>query len=223
MKLMLIEDDPRMTEHLAENLKHQGILSLPIRSLAEIQDVVKSNAVVDFIVMDRLLENFDTKAVLPMLRQKWPGIPIIVISAISTPNERTDLINLGADDYLGKPFSTQELVARMKALLRRTSPSMGNFIQVGNLIIDSVRRCISVGEKQDTLPAREFTVLRALMVDPTRIWSKEELLDYVWGQVSGVETNVVEATIANIRKKLIDLQSDATIKNMRNVGYWIAK
>lgn len=223
MKLLLIEDDERLSEHLIQNLKDHGFLALNLRNQNEISSVLKSNSVVDFILMDRLLNTFDTKTILPQLRQKWPSAPVIVLSAINSPNERTDVINLGADDYIGKPFSSQELIARMKALLRRTASPIGNYIHVGNVVIDSMGHLISVDNKAESLPSREFTVLRTLATDPNRIWSKDDLLDYVWGHAVNVETNVVESTIANIRKKLDDLGATITIKNLRNAGYWIAK
>ncbi|MBL7544005.1 MAG: response regulator transcription factor [Bdellovibrionaceae bacterium] len=223
MKLLLIEDDKRLSEHLTQNLKDHGFLALNLYTNDEISNILKSNLVFDFILMDRLLNNFDTKTILPLLRQKWPSAPIIVLSAINSPNERTDVINLGADDYIGKPFSSQELIARMKALLRRSANPVGNYIHVGNVVIDFMGRVISVGSKTENLPSREFTVLRTLAIDPNRIWSKDDLLDYVWGHTAHVETNVVESTIANIRKKLEELGATITIKNLRNAGYWIAK
>ena len=90
-------------------------------------------------------------------------------------------------------------------------------------MIDSIKHIVSVAEKGETLPAREFALLRTLAQDPARIWSKDELLDYVWGQAATVDTNVVESTIANIRKKLAELGANVSIRNMRNAGYWIAE
>lgn len=221
MKLLLIEDDLKLAAHLSENFKEHGFSTVLVHSKAELSDALKSPLKLEFVIMDRLLGNFDTKEMLGPLRAKWPEVPIIVVSAISTPNERSDLINAGADDYIGKPFSTNELIARMRALLRRTTSPSGNYLQVGNLVLDSMKRIVSVGEKASTLPAREFAILRTLALDPTRIWSKEDLLDYVWGQSPEVETNVVESTIANVRKKLEELGAKISIRNMRNAGYWI--
>lgn len=223
MKILLIEDDTTLVSHLSESLKEQGFITTVATSSQELAEILESPFWPDLILMDRLLRSFDTKEFFPRLRQKWPSVPAIILSAISTPNERTDMLNLGADDYLGKPFSTQELMARIRVQLRRNSSSQSGFLQVGNLIVDSMKRVVSVGEKSEALPAREFAVVRTLAQDPTRIWNKEELLDYVWGQTSSVETNVVESTIANVRRKLEVLGADVSIRNMRNAGYWIAK
>lgn len=222
MRLFLIEDDLKLAQHLCDNLKDHGFHTTAFSSHQEVVEVLNSPLRPDFIVMDRLLGSADSKQLMPDIRKKWPQVPIIILSAISTPNERTDLLNLGADDYLGKPFSTQELIARIRALARRSSTPVNNYVQVGNLVIDSMKRIISVNDKAENLPTREFTLLHTLAIDPTRVWSKEELLDYVWGQSTNVDTNVVESTIANIRKKLKDLDATVSIKNLRNAGYWIA-
>jgi DNA-binding response OmpR family regulator len=223
MRLLLIEDDLKLSNHLADSLKNYGFTATQASTQEAIRELLLAPLKIDFILMDRLIDGFDMKQLFPELKRLWPSVPTIVISAISTPNERTELIDLGADDYLGKPFSTQELVARMKALLRRSSMPVGNYIRAGNLIIDSLKRIISVGNKTDSLPPREFALLRTLALDPNRIWSKDDLLDYVWGQGADIETNVVESTIANVRKKLVDLQADVSIRNMRNTGYWLAR
>lgn len=223
MRLLLLEDDLKLALHLEDSFKDHGFLSIIVSSYKELCDTLKSPITVDFVIMDRILGTFDSKDLLPEIKNKWPSAPTIILSAISTPNERTDLINLGADDYIGKPFSTLELVARIRALLRRTSMPGGNYLQVGNVMIDSMKRIISVGNKTDCLPAREFSLLRTLAQDPNRIWSKEDLLDYIWGQSSAVETNVVESTVTNVRKKLEELGANVLIRNMRNAGYWITK
>jgi DNA-binding response OmpR family regulator len=221
MKLLLVEDDARLAEHLSESFKNHGFVVDHVSNQEDLDSAIAVKNQVDFVILDRLLGAHDSKDSLPKIRKRWPATPVLILSAISTPNERTDLINLGADDYLGKPFSTQELIARVRALLRRNSVPAGVYLQIGNLIIDSVKRIISVGSSVETLPAKEFLLLKTLAQESGRVWSRNELLDYVWGLNVDVETNVVEATIANLRKKLGDIHAQISIKNMRNAGYWI--
>jgi len=221
MKLLLVEDDERLRAHLEECLRDHGFFTQSVASRDELLLVLNDKTSFDIIVMDRMIGPYDTKDLLGDLRKVWPLTPVLILSAISTPNERTDLINLGADDYLGKPFSTQELLARLRAQLRKTVAPIGNFLKVGNLVIDSVKRIISVEGQAEQLPPREFSLLRTLALDPNRIWSRDDLLDYVWGQSTQVETNVVEATVANLRRKLERLGANVTIRNLRNAGYWI--
>lgn len=221
MKLVLLEDDQKLAQLLIQSLKDIGFNTEHCVNLEDFKEVLKKNSKIDFFILDRLVGTEDTKSIMADLRKDRPLTPIIVLSAISTPNEKTDLLNLGVDDYIGKPFSTQELIARMRALLRRMSVPPQNYIQVGNLIIDSTKRIISVENRTELLPAKEFLLLHTLSQQTGRVWNKNDLLDYIWGQTIDVETNVVEATIANIRKKLNELGAKASIKNARNMGYWI--
>lgn len=222
MKLLLIEDDSKLTAHLIENFQRSGFSPVAVSTVEELRAMIDSPMRFDVIVMDRLLGTNDTKTLLPEIRRKWSSAALVILSAVSTPNERSELLDAGADDYIGKPFSTKELLSRIRALLRRIASPPENYVQVGNLILDSMRRTISVDSEVSTLPAREFTLLRALATDPTKVWPRSELLDYIWGQSADVDTNVVEATIANLRKRLTELKANVTIKNLRNAGYWIA-
>lgn len=221
MTLLLVEDDLTLARHLVVNLKDHGILTHHAKSQLELDENLQGPNEFDFVILDRLLGRFDSKNSLKNIKLKWPHAPLMVLSAVCTPNERTDLINLGADDYMGKPFSTQELIARIRALVRRTAPSSGNFIQVGNLTIDMIKRIVSVGSQMATLPSKEFILLQTLTSEPGRVWSRSDLLDYVWSMPATAESNVVESTIANLRKKLTELGSQVHIRNSRNAGYWV--
>lgn len=221
MKVLLVEDDSRLVGHLIPSLKDHGFVVNHVHNLEGLGSALQESGLVDVVILDRMLGSSDSKNSLSQIRERWPNASIVVLSAISTPNERTDLLNMGADDYLGKPFSTSELIARIRALLRRIAVPVGNYVQMSNLVIDLVQRTIAVEGTAEVLPAKEFLLLRALSQKPGRIWSKSDLLDYVWGQAADVGTNVVEATITNLRKKLFDLQANVAIKNMRNSGYWI--
>lgn len=221
MKCLLIEDDARLAGHLISRLRDHGIVVAHAWNPAELSRILQENNMFELVILDRMLGQVDAKEFLPEIKRKWEMVPIMILSAISTPNERTELIDMGADDYLGKPFSTNELIARLRALVRRKNPGVTNFLKVGNLMIDFVQRIVSVGETNENLPAKEFLLLRALSQEVGRVWSKTDLLDYVWGQNANVDTNVVEATVTNLRKRLSAIGADLQIKNMRNVGYWI--
>jgi DNA-binding response OmpR family regulator len=155
------------------------------------------------------------------LKKRWPSAAILVISAINTPVERAELLNLGADDYLGKPFLSQELMARMHAIMRRASAAQGNYRKIGDLVLDIPRRILSYGDVYESMPTKEFMLIKLLSEDTGRVFSRNELLDTVWGNAFEVETNVVEATIANLRKRITQLGSRVQIKNMRSVGYFL--
>lgn len=221
MKLLLVEDDVRIANHLITALIDQGFSVDHISNQSALVDEIQKSSPVQMIILDRMLGSFDAKEVLPQMRNKWPGVPILILSAISTPNERAELIDMGADDYLGKPFSTQELISRLRALMRRNVSADQYTLNVGNVAVDLVNRVISVGSAVEHLPPKEFLLLRALSQERGRVWSKNELLQYVWGQSTDVDTNVVEATVANLRKRLAEIGAEVQIKNLRNSGYWI--
>ncbi|MCB9073533.1 MAG: response regulator transcription factor [Bdellovibrionaceae bacterium] len=225
MRILLIEDDKEIAQFIFQYLNTKGLAVTICRQRDEINKVLKKHEDYDCIIMDRLIENFDMKYLVPDLREHWPTAPLIVLSAISTPEEKTELLNMGVDDYLGKPFSAGELHARIQARLRYNQNQSPNnseqFLQMGNTVVDVIKRKVTVSHEQISLPSKEFLLLQNLMKDPGKIWSKMDLLESVWGTYLKTETNVVETTIMNLRKKLADLGSNLQIKNSRNSGYWL--
>lgn len=220
-RLLYVEDDVKLGGYLQETLVSQGFDSTWVSNVDALIDAFENRKVFDLIILDRMIANIDTKDWIGRFKQAWPASPILILSAINTPSERTELINLGADDYLGKPFSTQEVVARANALLRRMGSAPSTYTAIGNTVIDQMKRLVLVQEKSEYLPAKEFLLLRTLASEPGRVWSKDSLLDRIWGSNPGVETYVVEATITHLRRKLTDMGSVLQIRNMRNAGYWI--
>lgn len=173
----------------------------------------------DLLVLDRMLGSEDTKHALPGWRRAAPDLPVLVLSAINTPNERADLIRAGADDYIGKPFFAEELLARLGSLFRRVKNRDQRAL--GDSVIDLKRRLLSRGGRTEMLPAKEFLLLSALSEQPGRILSRADLLNLVWGGSDRAERNVVEATVTNLRRKLQGLDCSFRIRNTRNTGYWI--
>ncbi|MEO5667776.1 MAG: response regulator transcription factor [Bdellovibrionota bacterium] len=222
-RVFLVEDDKKLGEYLVEAFKNEGFDPTWATQAAELEEALAGNSDYQLILLDRLIGSSDTKHAIESIKKKWPESPVLVISAINTANERTELINLGADDYVGKPFSLQELVARSKALLRRPSPPELQNIVLGNTIIDVLMRTVSVDGKTETLPSKEFLLLKTFCSPQGRVFRKEDLLNQVWGVSPHAETNVVESTIAHLRRNLEALGSSLRIKNMRNAGYWVEK
>ncbi len=222
-RVFLVEDDQKLGAFLLEAFKAEGFVVSWASHAAQLGQALESDELFHLIVLDRLVGNIDTKHELGKIKRKWPESPVLVLSAVNTPNERAELINLGADDYVGKPFSLQQLVARSKALLRRpASPELQN-IHLGNTVVDVLRRTVNVGEAAISLPPKEFLLLKALCSPQGRVFRKDDLLDMVWGVSPLTETNVVESTIAHLRRNLEAIGSSLKIRNMRNAGYWIEK
>ena len=176
----------------------------------------------DVVILDRLLRQHDSLAHLKDIKESFPAAKVLILSAINTSNEKASALDLGADDYLGKPFSTTELLARVRALSRRLSAqAVPTHLRCGNLVLDIAARSALVGERKLNLPNKEFLVLRALAQQPGRVLKKATLVEQIWESSVEAETNVVEATITNLRRKLEDTSANVKIKNMRNAGYWI--
>ena len=222
MSILIIEDDLSVQRFLRENLEPEFS---PVQTFSEFPDEMDLQNLKDepkVIILDRLLRNFDSKDGLLLLRKKLPRSPIIILSAINNPAERAELLDLGADDYMGKPFSIMELKARVRVLTRRSNrQEQTQYLQIGSTILDLIQRTLSVGEKRVNLSAKEFELFAVFAKSPGRVFSKIELLDKVWQANLEIESNVLEVTVMNLRKKLLDIGSSILISSKRNIGYWI--
>ncbi|MBC7386877.1 MAG: response regulator transcription factor [Cryobacterium sp.] len=220
--ILIVEDDPKIATTLMNLFRGEGWTIQIADSTAALNDVILSRGS-DFsvILLDRLLQQFDTKALLPEMRKRWSQTPILVLSAINTPLERAELLNLGVDDYLGKPFLNQELLARVRALSRRAKRPEEVYRQLGNTLLDLNRFSFSVEGREESLPQKEFLILRLLSRDLGRVFGRDDLMSRVWGEATSSESNVVEATITHLRRRLEVSGSSIKLKNLRNVGYFV--
>lgn len=176
----------------------------------------------DLIVLDRMMGGADSADHVSNLRLQYPTLRIIILSAIDSSLEKARLIDNGADDYLAKPFDTTEFTARVKALIRRSSSfSTPLTYELGNLTIDLIHRSVSIQGQILNLTAKEFLVLHALGSTVGKIYSKNFLIESIWGFSLENETNVVESTMNGLRRKLEQNGANIHIKNTRFVGYWI--
>lgn len=219
-RILLVEDDPKLSMLLKKSICQEGYAAEAILDLEELEQAMRGEHRFDSIVMDRIVGRVDMKTKIVALRRRWPDIPILIISAINTPMEKAELINLGADDYLGKPFYTEEFIARLRSMLRRPPKIERETRKVGRATLDLRNRRISAGQSFEDLSQKEFLILNALS-ENKKVMSRYELLEIVWGNANHVETNLVEATVTNLRRRLSSLDCGFEIKNRRNTGYWI--
>lgn len=223
MSLWIAEDDFILSQHLATKASEMGFSTQILSRFEDLDQAVEKTSGPDLLILDRLMGHMDTKSLLPKIKSKWTNTGILVLSAISTPSEKAELLELGADDYMGKPFDSMELAARIKSLQRRQRvPAKPPVLVVGNVSLNLIERRVLVGSYELNLSGKEFVLLKTLAENPSKIWSKDQLLSHVWGQTTDMETNVVETTIGNLRRKLSEAQALISIKNTRNAGYWIA-
>lgn len=155
---------------------------------------------------------------LQPLKNRFPNAGILILSSIDLPSEKAHWLERGADDYLGKPFELSELVARLRKVAR-TQRAPATLVG-GDIVVDPVTQTTMANGKRIDLTRKEFLLLSLLMRYPGQVFSKSQILDRVWQIETTVESNVVEVTVRNVRKKLAEAKAKGTIESRRHVGYW---
>ena len=173
----------------------------------------------DIILLDIMMPGMDGLEVLKKLRDENITTPVLVMSARCDLADRINGLDCGADDYLSKPFATTELLARMRALLRRKENYLSDTLTVGNLSLDVATYELSTPEKTIRLNSKEFQLISCFMRNPSRVFSADELMSKVWGWDYQVDINVVWTNITYIRRKLEQLGANVQIQSLRGSGY----
>jgi DNA-binding response OmpR family regulator len=223
--ILVVDDENTIREVVRRYLEHDGF---GVREVADGQaalDAVDGQPP-DLIVLDLMLPGLDGLAVMSRLRNSHPSIPIIMLTARGETSDRILGLDLGADDYVTKPFSPQELVSRVRAVLRRTggdrppATSPGQPIDIADLHLDPVSRVLTVGEEPVTLTAREFDLLWFLASHPVQVFTRDQLLDRVWGYDFYGDPSTVTVHIRRLREKIEpDASHPRYIITVWGVGY----
>ncbi len=218
MKVLLIEDDPKISSFTQKGLKEQGFV---VNSCDDGDDgyLLATTQAYDVIVLDIMLPGRDGLSILRNLREQKNSVPVILLTARSALNERLEGLNLGADDYLCKPFFIEELTARIHAVTRRASGETLNLLQYGTLVVNLINREVRVEETAIDLTAREFSLLELLIRSPDRVYTRTQILENVWGYDFDPQTNVVDVYIRRLRNKINILPNAPVIETVRGVGY----
>ncbi|HEY0318575.1 MAG TPA: response regulator transcription factor, partial [Solirubrobacterales bacterium] len=177
------------------------------------------NETYDLVILDLALPGMDGEEVLRRLRKHDAGVPVLVLSARNTLEGRVGSLDSGADDYLAKPFERQELLARIRALLRRRPPRGAASLEVGDLTLNPDTREVHRGEREIELTNREFELLEFLMRNERLVVSRERLLDEVWGYDPMAATNTIDVFISNLRRKLEAGDEPRLLHTKRGAGY----
>jgi DNA-binding response OmpR family regulator len=223
VNVLIVEDDSESIKILDAIVRAEGHSTFGCATVEETKLVLSmGNFVPQIVILDRMLQGFDGLDLLPNIRESLPGAGILVLSGLSAPNDKALALDRGADDYVVKPFSPVEITARLRALARRLGETRSpQFLQAGNLVLNSAERSARVAGKRVSLSNKEFQLLALLMGHPGTIFPKNEILERLWDIDSAAESNVVEATINSVRRKLEEARATAEIRNTRNIGYWI--
>ena len=217
MRILLIEDDRALCTALLPALQAAGYTVDTCHDGADGKALLCGGAY-DVCVLDRMLPGLDGLSLLRAARAKGCTTPVLMLTALSGINDRVDGLDAGADDYLGKPFDTRELLACIGALLRRQGAEV-NELSYGNTALDLSSGTLVCGEKQLRLSAREFDVMRYLLQMKGQNVSKEAILARVWGFDSNAVQNHVEVYVGFLRKKLSAINSNVRIEAVRRLGY----
>ena len=217
-QVLVVDDDPAIGAALERGLRLEGfavrVAPGGLLALDEVED-----AEPDVIVLDLGMPDLDGIEVVRRLRAAGRAMPICILSARDEVTDRVGGLEAGADDYLVKPFALEELVARLRALLRRSRAESGARLEVDGLVIDPERREATRGGRALTLTRREFALLEALARSAGRVRSREQLLSSVWGYDFEVDSNVVDVFVGYLRRKLEVEGEPRLIQTVRGVGF----
>jgi two-component system, OmpR family, response regulator len=222
MRLLLVEDDPRMAAALHRGLRYEGIVADVTASGADAVGMARATDY-DAIVLDVMLPDIDGFETCRRLRAEGRWAPIMMLTARDAVEDRVKGLDQGADDYLTKPFSLAELLARIRALTRRGPIERPVVLEAGGLRLDPATRQVWRGDQEISLSAREFGLLEAFMRRPGQVLSQLQLLDAAWDLGYEHRSNVVEVYVRYLREKVDRPFGEASIETVRGIGYRLRK
>jgi len=223
-RILVVEDEPAIAELIAINLRHGGFeaqLAADAEAAQEAIDVVLPS----LVVLDWMLPGQSGHALLRRWRAapRTRTLPIIMLTARAEEADKVSGLDAGADDYLTKPFSANELLARVRALLRRQSPdALDSVVEVGTLRLDPATRRVTAGGGEVKIGPTEFKLLHFLMTHPERVHSRSQLLDKVWGDHVFIEERTVDVHVKRLREALVPVGCPHLIETVRGAGYRLA-
>ncbi|MEH1939381.1 MAG: response regulator transcription factor [Nostoc sp.] len=222
MNVLFVEDEAKIANFVRAGLKEQGFVvdycdngdEGYLRALENEYDV---------LVLDIMVPGKDGLSILKLLRRQGRNAPVILLTARNELDDRLEGLNLGADDYIAKPFFVEELAARIHAVVRRSVSDRQNLLCVGPIKLDRITREVTCDRQAIELTSREFNLLEYLMRSPGRVFTRTQILEHVWGYDFNPNTNVVDVCIQRIRKKIDPIDETVWIESIRGVGYRFRK
>ena len=219
--ILVVEDESAIAELISINLRHAGF-EVTIAANAEQAQAAVDGVLPDLIILDWMLPGQSGLALAKRWRseQRTRELPVIMLTARADEADKISGLDAGADDYLTKPFSTNELMARIRAVLRRKAPeALDSVVEVGALKIDPSTRRVTRGEREVKVGATEFRLLHFFMTHPERVHSRAQLLDRVWGDHVFIEERTVDVHVKRLREALALVQCAHMIETVRGAGY----
>jgi DNA-binding response OmpR family regulator len=218
MRILLVEDNERLSEAIKESLYKAGF---EVDAVAEGEEAlsVTRHQPYDLIILDLGLPDIDGVKVLEELRGQKNPVPILILTARDSLSDKIAGLNSGADDYMIKPFEVDELIARIKALLRRPSQAMGTVIRLNNLSFDTINRYAQIEDKVMDLSRRELDLLEQLIHAAEKVVTKKSIEQRIYSYGETGSANSIEVLVHRLRKKLADQAADIEIHTLKGIGY----
>ena len=220
MRLLLAEDEKELSAALQAVLKRNHYEVDAVYDGQEAYDYLQAGNY-DGVILDVMMPVMDGFELLKKIRAERNSIPVLMLTARAEVDDRVMGLDLGADDYLTKPFAMKELLARVRAITRRQNEAESSMLQYGNITLDLSSFQLQVGDKKERIPNKEFQMLEMLLANPTQIISSERFLEKIWGYDSNVELQIVWVYISYLRKRLKSMDADVVIRAKRNLGYYV--
>lgn len=218
MRLLYVEDNARLASNTAASLRKSSFVVDAVSTGEDAIHAAKSFAY-DAIVLDLGLPDIDGLTVLERIRAARPGTPVVICTARDRLEDRVEGLNAGSDDYLVKPFEVDELVARLRAVLRRPGGALGVNLRAGNVALDTVARELLVGGEPARLSRRELDLLELFLRRKGRVVTREAIEDALYGLDDPPTPNAIEVATHRLRRRLLDLGATAQIETLRGIGY----
>ncbi len=222
MKILLVDDEKQLTEAISVILKKNNFSVDCAYDGEEGLDMALSG-IYDLIILDIMMPKIDGITVLKTLRKKGCNSPILMLTAKTEITDKIDGLDAGADDYVTKPFVTEELLARIKALLRRKEKFTGDVLSFGDITLDRNSLELIKNDKKISLGKKEFQILEMLILNEGRSIDKERFIEKIWGYNTEAEYNTIEVYISFLRKKLSAVGSKTEIRSIRGIGYTLGE
>jgi two-component system, OmpR family, response regulator len=218
MHVLIVEDDPGIARFLEKGLAAHGHRSVSVDNGHD-GVIMAADEAVDFVLLDIMLPGMDGQEVLRRIRARRPSLPVLMLTARDEVRDKVRALDGGADDYLTKPFDLEELVARMRALVRRADQPQSSRIELGDLKMDLLSHRVWRGEKQVDLSSREFALLEYFVRHSGQVLSRQQILSAVWDYAFDPGSNVVDVYVSYLRNKLDRRGEPSLIATVRGAGY----
>ena len=222
MNILIVDDERELAGVLSDLLKQNNYSVTTVFDGEEGLDFALTG-IFDLIMLDVMMPKLDGFSVLKEIRRNKIDTPVLMLTAKSDVGDKIHGLNIGADDYITKPFHTEELLARIKALLRRKESFTGDLLTFGDVTLDRDTLQLIKGDKSIGLGKKEFQILEFLMLSKGKTIDKEKLIEKIWGYDSEAEYNAIEVYVSFLRRKLLAVSSTVTIKSIRGCGYTLSE